>query len=169
MGGHRATKDELIAPVAALGYHDVDTFLASGNILLRPDDGLDPDAAAMTAALEAALGFPVPVTVRSPEELDALAAVEPFDEVQLTAAEGTPQIILLFDRSDGGLASAAEAAEGRSCPEDLLVIDRAGGAVHWLPMAGISGSGIDPTELIALFGVHTVRTANTIRRLTEKC
>ncbi|MEL7155754.1 MAG: DUF1697 domain-containing protein [Actinomycetota bacterium] len=168
VGGHRATKHQLIAPVAELGYDEVDTLLASGNILFRPNPGAEPDGEAMAAALEAALGFGVPVTIRTADELSALAEAEPFAATPTTTEGAKPQVILLFDRSPAGLTAAAQAAERRSCDDDLLVADPDGGAVHWLPVNGISGSGLDQPELLALFGVHTVRTANTVRRLLQK-
>ncbi|MEM9613235.1 MAG: DUF1697 domain-containing protein [Actinomycetota bacterium] len=173
VGGHRATKDELIAPVVALGHGRVDTFLASGNILFTPaaGDGADPDDLATTIgdALTEALGFPVPTTIRTADEVATLAAATPFIDAELAEVSvGKPQVVLLFDRSPAALATAAAAATERSNPGDRLLPDPDHGAVHWLPADGVSGSGIEPDDLAALFGQTTVRTANTIRRLHKK-
>ncbi len=172
VGGHRATKDELIAPVAARGHGDVETFLASGNILFSPSDAdADPAAVAdeLADALTEALGFAVPTTIRTSDEVAALAAATPFTEAERAEVTiGKPQAILLFDRSPAALDAAATAAAQRSAPGDLLRADPELGAVHWLPADGLSGSGIEPDDLAALFGQTTVRTANTIQRLDKK-
>ena len=173
VGGHRATKDELIAPVAALGHRRVDTFLASGNILFAPAAGAghdpEPVGAAVGDALAEALGFPVPTTIRTGDEVAALAATSPFTDAELAEVTiGKPQVVLLYDRSPVALTAATDAAAKRSSPHDLLVADPDLGAVHWLPAEGISGSTIEPDELASLFGQTTVRTANTIQRLDKK-
>lgn len=177
VGGHRATKEELIAPVADLGHADVETFLASGNILFTPtsdrDANREPDPAftgtTIGDALADALGFPVPTTIRTGDEVAALAAAAPFTDAELAAVTiGKPQIVLLFDRSPTSLAAAADAASGRSTLGDLLVPAPDLGAIHWLPADGLSGSSIEPDELAALFGQTTVRTANTLQRLHKK-
>ena len=171
VGGHKATKDQLIRAFDKLGFTEVDTFLASGNILFAPDDAAGAAGSdAMAEALEAELGFPVPTTVRTAEELSTLDHETPFDDNELAAANGKPQVILLFDRSPKALAEAGTAAAARATSSDRLVpaTDTALGAVFWLPVDGVSGSSITAAELTKLFGLHTVRTTNTITRLVKK-
>lgn len=161
VGGHRVTKDELIAVFSDLGFADVDTFLASGNVLFG--NGPEMTERAMAEALERRLGYAVPTTVRGPAEVELLAEAEPFPTETLAAATGKPQAILLFDE----ITPAVERAVlDRSNDEDLLV--PAQRAVYWLPFEGISGSGLDMSDLLGLVGQNTVRTINTIRRLVPK-
>lgn len=76
---HRVTMVDLRAAVVAAGGLDVSTHIQSGNVLLRHATA---DRATLTKALEdclgAALGFPVPVVLRTGTELAELVARCPF-------------------------------------------------------------------------------------------
>lgn len=161
VGGHRVAKEQLIEVFTQLGFRDVETFLASGNVILG--DGPSTTDEAMGDALDRALGYAVPTTVRTRPELESLGAAEPFPAERIDNAAGQPQLILLFDPlNTAGVAAVLD----RSCADDLLVpVTR---AVHWLPAHGVSGSGLAPKELDRLVGPNTVRSVNTIRRLVAK-
>ncbi|MCP3992449.1 MAG: DUF1697 domain-containing protein [Actinomycetia bacterium] len=161
VGGHRVTKDELIAVFTSLGFERVDTFLASGNVLFEPTVAVDE--AVIGEALEASLGYGVPTTVRSAGEIATLATAAPFSDDELSTSDGKPQVILLFEQPPSGV----EATLIESAPdEDKLVFDDR--AIHWLPSAGVSTSALDLAEMGRLAGTHTIRTVNTIRRLVPK-
>lgn len=158
------------------GLTGVETFLASGNVMFDQDSAVEGgaveggavDGTAMAAALEAALGFPVPATVRTAEELAAIDGQAPFSADELEAATGTPQVVLLFDRTPAAVATVVADAAARSNDADLLRPAPSDlGAVFWLPVDGVSGSTLE-RELLPLFGLHTVRTTNTVARLLKK-
>ncbi len=161
VGGHRVTKDQLIHVFVDLGFEQVDTYLASGNVLFGPGPVLaDGD---LGRALEGRLGYAVPTTTRGAAQLDALLEDAPFSTEALERAVGKPQVILLMEPLSEDRRAALD---GWASSEDLLVgVD---GAVHWLPLAGVSGSGISPDRLTAMLGVHTVRTRNTIDRIRQR-
>jgi uncharacterized protein (DUF1697 family) len=77
---HRVTMAELKAAVAAVGGTDVSSYIQSGNLLLGH---LETDRVTLTVrleeALQAACGFPVPVVLRTGDELAALVAGCPFE------------------------------------------------------------------------------------------
>src|SRR5947208_414447 len=79
---HRVTMVDLRAAVVSAGGLDVTTHIQSGNVLLRH---AATDRAALTTALQdsfgQALGFPVPVLLRTGSELGDLLARCPFSEV----------------------------------------------------------------------------------------
>lgn len=161
VGGRRVTKDELIAAFTTRGYTDVDTFLASGNVLFGAGPDLSEDA--LSAAVSEHLGYEVPTTVRTKGELESLLTDDPFPPDALEAAAGKPQVILLFEKPTKAIAAAVTE---RSSAADLLVpTDR---AVHWLPTEGISGTELGQSELRKLVGQNTVRTVNTVSRLIPK-
>ena len=83
---------------AGLGWTDVTTHLASGNLLLATDDPATSVALRLSDALRAALGREVQVVVRTPAQLaDALERVRPgFPAAQ----PGRVQIAFL-DRDPG--------------------------------------------------------------------
>jgi uncharacterized protein (DUF1697 family) len=67
--------------VAARGHEDVRTHLRSGNVLLDSPLPEAELAADLTAAIEAAFGFEVPVVVRTGADLGAVVAGDPFATV----------------------------------------------------------------------------------------
>jgi uncharacterized protein (DUF1697 family) len=165
VGGHRATADQLRAALEALGHRRVETFLASGNLIFDPPDRPAPEAlsAELAAALTEALGFGVPVYLRAADEVRAIALERPFSPAELEASGGKHQVILL-----GATPSATireQALELASAEDRLAFGDR---ELHWLPSAGVSGSDLDLKALAALLGPSTVRTLNTIGRITDR-
>ncbi|MDH3678623.1 MAG: DUF1697 domain-containing protein [Acidimicrobiia bacterium] len=168
VGGHRVTKNELIEVFVSCGYEQVDTFLASGNVLFASGFASDQPpyravAEQLAVALETALGYAVPTTIRSRSEVEELAAAEPFDADALEASTGKPQVMLLFEEPS---SSASREVLALGSDDDLLVLgDR---ALHWLPSGGMSESELDLGRIEQLIGTNTIRTANTIRRLVAK-
>lgn len=163
LGGRRLTNDELRAAVAACGCQDVETYQASGNVVLRDARPHDELAAALEDGLEAELAYPVPTFLRSAGEVRALADSAPFSQDELAASDGKRQVILLHTvPSDDALEElTAIVPDG-----DRLV--PAGRELHWLPAAGLSDSAMDLRRLDELTGGTTTRTHGTIERLTAK-
>lgn len=75
VGGHRVKMDRLRSLFAGLGFGDVRTVIASGNVLFTSTVGDERALVRQIAAhLEKELGFPVPTILRTPAELrEALA------------------------------------------------------------------------------------------------
>src|SRR5215210_2352074 len=92
VGGRTATKDRLVAAFEAYGFESVSTFRASGNMLFEAPGRAKPKQAEMESALEAELGFEVPVFVRSAAQLAKIAALEPFSPKQLKTSKGKLQV-----------------------------------------------------------------------------
>jgi len=165
VGGHRATADQLRAPLEALGHGRVKTFLASGNLIFdaagRPSPG--PLAAELAATLTESLGFEVPVYLRAAAEVRAIALERPFSPAELEASGGKHQVILLGDTPSATIRQ--QALELASAEDRLRFGDR---ELHWLPSAGVSGSALDLKALAAMLGPSTVRTLNTIERITNR-
>lgn len=161
VGGRRVTKDELISVFVDLGFADVDTFLASGNVLFTSTP--PADARMIAAALEDALGYPVPTTVRSSNEVHRIAERTPFSSEDIAAVDGRPQVILLFTPPTD---AQRQAVLDRAHPADRLVFDAQ--ELHWLPPGGISDSALNLNAISRELGPITVRTANTMVRLLPR-
>lgn len=159
--GRRVAKDELISVFVELGMTDVDTFLASGNVLFTPTP--PADAELIAAALEDALGYPVPTTVRSSDEVQHIAEHNPFSSEEITAVAGKPQVILLFTPPTD---AQRQAVLDRAHPADRLFFDAQ--EIHWLPPGGISDSAMNLNAISRELGPITVRTANTMVRLLPR-
>jgi uncharacterized protein (DUF1697 family) len=95
LGGRRIKNEELRTEFETLGFADVACFRASGNVVF----GAKGNEAKLTDQIEAglgeALGYEVPVFLRSARELSELAAHEPFDVAKVKASEGKLQVALL--------------------------------------------------------------------------
>ena len=72
VGGHRITNSELAQLFLDIGFAAAVPFQASGNVMLSGP--LVEDPAPIEAALEAALGYAVPVMLRSAEQVAAIAS-----------------------------------------------------------------------------------------------
>ncbi|MFD0276016.1 DUF1697 domain-containing protein [Kitasatospora sp. NPDC127111] len=98
VGGRTVTMERLRALFGELGLGNVRSYIQSGNIFFTVDEGSADaaDRAALTRRIEehlaAALGYPVPVMLRTVEEVEAVLAAEPFAGV-----EATPDVRLVVN------------------------------------------------------------------------
>jgi uncharacterized protein (DUF1697 family) len=164
LGGRRIKNTELQTEFEALGFADAACFRASGNVVFAADGGSE---AKLTAQIETglgeALGYEVPVFLRSAAELSALAAYEPFDPAAVEAAKGKLQVALLPKKP---AAKAREAALAEATDEDRLALE--GRELYWLPSGGISESDLDLKAIEVAVGPWTMRTMGTIEQIVAK-
>ena len=165
VGGHRVTMDRLRDEVTRLGFADVSTFIASGNVVFSADvdgmaDGMADGSAAnviediIADGLAAALGWPVPTFVRSAAALAVAVDLQPFGEL----ADGTTHMIL-FCRSEPD-----RAIEQLSNDHERWEVH--GADVHWLIRGGVSDSVVTLAKLPRLLGQPcTSRNTKGMRRL----
>lgn len=82
---------------AALGHRDVGTWLATGNLLLRPRAGWSGTRAdlvtELTDHLRAELDLPLGLVVRTAAQMDAVIAANPYPEA---AAERPSRLVVMF-------------------------------------------------------------------------
>jgi uncharacterized protein (DUF1697 family) len=89
----------LKATCEELGYADVRTYLASGNVIFRSKDREAQVKAAMEAALAEYAGKPVGVVVRTGEEMAAVLDGNPFPEMP-----GNKTVAIFLDSAPEGNA-----------------------------------------------------------------
>jgi uncharacterized protein (DUF1697 family) len=84
-GHHKVPMADLRTLMGKLGFGDVTTLLASGNVIFT---GQQQDTRMLekqlAADLEKHFGFPIPVLIRTKEQLLDLAAAEPFRDIEVT-------------------------------------------------------------------------------------
>jgi uncharacterized protein (DUF1697 family) len=165
LGRRRISNADLRAHVEALGFAEVATFRASGNVILTApdDDELDAVARRLEAGLAEALAYEVPVFARSAEQVRAIAALQPFGADELAASKGKPQVMLLERRPS---AAARRAALALMPDGDRFVF--AAAELHWLPASGLSDTTLDLQALAKAIGHATVRTKGTIELIAQK-
>ena len=165
LGNRRVKSPELIAHFEAIGFEDVATFRASGNVVFVDPDG-DTEARVqkrVEAGLEERLGYDVATFLRSAKEVAAIAARDPFDAAAIAASKGKPQVILLAKKPT---AKTKKALEEITPDGDLMTIE--GRELHWLPSVGLSETEVDTKALDGALGKGTTRTAGTIEQIAAK-
>lgn len=163
LGGRRISNADLRSHFEALGCEEVATFRASGNVIFEADGRPAQLTARLEAGLAEALGYEVPVFLRSADEALAIAAHEPFGAKAVEASKGKVQVALLTKAP--GRAATKEAL-ALSTDDDRLAVK--GRELYWLPRGGISESELDLTSLGDALGPTTIRTKNTIDQLAAK-
>lgn len=82
VGSKRVTMAALKSAFEAMGFTQVRTVLASGNVVCVPPRRGIPMARTIARGLEKALGFPVVAIIRTMRELRALIDSEPFQGIR---------------------------------------------------------------------------------------
>jgi len=164
LGNRRIKNDELRKNFESFDLAEVACFRASGNVVFTVDGGSEEKLGErIEAGLEKALGYPVPVFLRSAIELGEVAAEEPFEADRVAASKGKPQIAFL---SAAPKAAARKAALAQASDDDLLVLR--GRELYWLPSGGISESDLDLKQLEATLGPWTMRTKDTVEQISRR-
>jgi uncharacterized protein (DUF1697 family) len=87
VGGHTVRMAELKSLIEGLGFKDVETFIASGNVLFSARAGdLRAVERRIASGLQAALGYEVATFVRTGAEVAAIAGYAPFKPALLKQA-----------------------------------------------------------------------------------
>lgn len=163
LGGRRITNDRLRAHFEALGCEDVATFRASGNVVFAKDGRPAELSSQLEKGLGEALGYEVPVFLRSAKQLLAIAAQEPFDAKRLAASKGKLQVALLTKKPSP--AKAKQALALSTAADRLAIEDR---ELYWLPSGGISESELDLKALDRVLDSTTIRTKGTVDQIAAK-
>lgn len=165
LGGRRVKNEELRRRFEEMGFEEVATFRASGNVIFatakREAEG--KLAQRVETELGERLGYEVPVFLRSIEEVAAIAARQPFDAGAVNKSKGKLQVSFLAKKPS---AAAKRKALAVATEEDLLAIE--GRELYWLPSGGISESDLDWKPIEAALGPGTIRTIGTIEQIAAK-
>ena len=160
LGKRRITNAELTTHFEAMGFEDVRTYRASGNVLFRA--GPSHAIATIESGLQTALNYAVPTFLRTRAELQATLGRQVFTEEQ-RASHGKAQILFLKEPPD---ATTVQAALLLATEDDLLAVH--GQEVHWLPRIGIMASDLDINALMRIVGPQTTRTEGTCQGILKK-
>src|SRR5262245_3650962 len=164
LGNRRLTMGRLAALFEELGFDDVATFIASGNVVFstRGKNAARLESQ-ISAHLEASLGYPVITYVRTAAEVVAVGTFDQFDD--LVRQEGALNVGFFHER----LPPVKERKLGavRTEHDQFRVIGR---EYYWYSRVGVANSEVwKLPEVKALqLPLSTVRNMNSIRRLVAK-
>jgi uncharacterized protein (DUF1697 family) len=164
VGGRTVKMDVLRQLFEHIGFSNVETFIASGNVIF--ETGL-PSTRALEAkigkALQEALGYDVAAFVRTDAQIAQLAAYKPFKQSALDSAAALNIAFI-----DGPLEPAAKQNlfAFKTDMDDFHVRDR---EIFWLCFKKQSESTFSNAVLEKAIGRRaTMRGVNTIQRLAAK-
>ena len=155
VGGRVVRMEDLRRVFAATGQSNVETFIASGNVIFDSKSRSIPSLTRiLESALEQALKYPVTTFIRTMSDVARIAAYRPFGD-----AEGTLYVGFLSG------APKAENLKRLATPIDRFHLDRQ--EVYWhrsSPDSEITGAAIEKA-----LGVRvTLRNINTVQRIAAK-
>lgn len=143
---------ELKTMCEAAGFSQVKTYIASGNVVFLAKGDKAAVKAALEKKLEAYAGKPVGVLVRTPEEMKAVLAANPF-------ADKAPNRTVAIFLDEAPPADALEKVSGLN--EEELKLGRREIYVHY-------GDGMADSKLkIPAAAKGTARNMNTVAKLSE--
>ena len=165
VGNHTVKMDHLKALFEELGFTNVETFIASGNVIFDARSSrTETLESKIEKHLEKSLGYEVTTFVRSSSELNRIASFEPFDSKELTAEGNTLFVAFL---SDWPSKEATQRILAQNSAIDGLHVDER--ELYWLYRRKNGESKLYGPILEKSLGLKaTVRNVNTIKRIAKK-
>jgi uncharacterized protein (DUF1697 family) len=165
VGGHTVKMADLRASIHALGFDNVETFIASGNVIFdSPETNEGKLESTIERALEADFGYPVETFVRSMADLAGIEARDPFAR-ERAANDGRSVYIAFLDRPPTAEAIRRLVSLGTD-DDTFAVVER---EAFWLRRGGIGTSKFSSGFLEKTLGMPaTLRGLPTITRMVAK-
>lgn len=163
LGKRRPPMSQLRDLFADLGYQDVETFIASGNVIFTSDAAVAKLPEQIAVHLEASLGYPVDTFIRTASELRKIGETSPFPE------DGDPaytiHVAFLGQKLPLKQKAALEAIE---TDNDAFVVS--GREFYWRCLGRMSDSDVwklPETKAVKL-PTHSMRSMVSLRKLITK-
>ena len=165
VGGRIVKMDELRGHFAKAGFANVETFIASGNVIFdTPAKAAGPILEAkIEGTLKKALGYDVPTFVRSLEDVVTAAGRRLFSEKDVAAA-GALLVGLLKPPVDPAAQKRLNALDPTQHTFKIV-----GSELYWLCKVKQSETKLTPGQIErALGGSTTMRSMTSIGKLAAK-
>ena len=166
VGGHTVKMDHLRSLFEAIGFSNVETFIASGNVIFDSRSG-NPKALErkIEKHLNESLGYEVVTFVRATTELAAVAAYKPFSDSELNK-DGNSLYIGFVADSPGDQAVRKLLA----CSGELDELHVKGREIYWLcRCTRMSDSKFSAALAEKTLGMRaTFRNSTTVRNIAAK-
>lgn len=165
VGGHTVKMDYLRALFETLDFRNVETFIASGNVIF---DSTSKSTGALEKKIESclreALGYEVATFIRSTAQLADIAQHKPFSDSELSA-EGHALYIGFM----AGEPSNTAKEKLLSLATEVDDFHLNGREVHWLCRTKFSESEVSGALLAKTLGMPaTLRNATTVKKIAAK-
>lgn len=164
VGGHIVKMDRLRELFTALRLRNVETVIASGNVLF---DATASDGEALERRVERhlhqALGYEVATFVRSADDMRGVVSYES----PIAQPEGAATLMVGFLHAAPTPEARARALDLATPDDELEIVGR---EVYWTRLGRISDSKLGGGLLEKTLGVPmTMRNITTVRKIAVKC
>ena len=161
VGGHTVKMDHLRTLFESLGFANVETFIASGNVIFETKEKNTAELEKKIAAhLEKSLGYEVDTFLRTVQEVATIEKHSPFKG---DTKEKDVYVAFLYETPNAAAMSALMALKNKL--NDFAVLDR---EVYWLRL-NKDDSIFSKNSLEKILKMSaTTRNITTIRKLVEK-
>lgn len=165
VGGHTVKMDQLRKLFETLGLANVETFIASGNVIFdAPAEDTRTLEKRIERHLQQSLGYEVITFIRSAPELAAVATYQPFAAAELAEASNSLYVAFLTDQP--GDTAQQKLMAFRNEIDDFHIHKR---EAYWLCRRKMNGSVFSGALLEKTLGVPaTMRNVTTIKKLAAK-
>jgi uncharacterized protein (DUF1697 family) len=153
LGGRKLVMSELRASCEAAGFTDVETLIASGNLVLRSKLTDAKLEAKLEKMILEDLGLKTDVYVRTGAELEAIIAANPFKAF----AKSNPNYFVVYF-----MRAKATASEIETIEKTALFGEEAKQGANCLYIKFLKGQGVSKLKLPKL---GTARNWNTVNKL----
>jgi uncharacterized protein (DUF1697 family) len=157
----RIDMKNLKALFEAIGYHDVSTYINSGNVLFETSESVKIIVREIEQKFETEFGFKIPALVKSSIEMNSIVKKIPSDWVNDDTQR--TDVAYLFDEAD-----SKDIIDSLPIKKEFLNILYVKGALVW----NVKRENYNKSHLNKLIGhkfyqFMTVRNVNTARHLAE--
>jgi uncharacterized protein (DUF1697 family) len=164
VGGHTVKMQELRRLFESLGFSDIETVIASGNVVFK---AAERRARKLEQAIERhlaqELGYEVATFLRTIPELTKVTAQKHFD----LAKEAPGAVVYVIFLRSGPAATVEQALRALDTDNDEARVGKR--EVYWLRRARGKDSEVFGAKLGKLLGAETTaRNMNTVQRIVEK-
>ncbi len=165
VGGHTVKMDQLRRLFETLGFSDVQTFIASGNVIFdSKSKSTKTIEKKIEQYLKAALGYEVATFIRTTSELAVIADYKPFPDEELKADGSVLYIAFLADKPGG---EAKQKVLSLATEVDEFHVH--GRELYWLCRKKFSESEVSGALLAKALGVQTtLRNSTTVKKIAAK-
>ncbi|MEW6735009.1 MAG: DUF1697 domain-containing protein [Acidobacteriota bacterium] len=165
VGSHTVKMDYLRRLFEAMEFYNVETFIASGNVIFdSTSKSVKTLEKRIADSLQKTLGYEVITFIRSISELTAIANYQPFTDAELKAEGNTLYIAFLADKPSN--EAKEKLLSFTTEIDDLHVYER---EVYWLSRkkfgeSKFSGALLEKTLKLPA----TLRNSTTVKKLAAK-
>ena len=163
VGGHVVKMDVLRGHFESLGFSNVETFIASGNVIFDSRARPTTFQTMIEDRLQASLGYEVATFIRTTAEVDAVSKYQPFSA---TAMKSARTLCVGFLEKNLSQDACDTLMRMKTAIDDFHVHGR---EVYWLCLNGQSDSTFSNARFERTLKVRaTFRGVNTVAKLAAK-